>query len=84
MLTDTVAAPAPFPGLDATRLFPRLRGRRPSRGLQARQTTAPPGDDPAQRAAAPSGWLVLTAADRALADLGAAFSRTSRWQGDCT
>ena len=30
----------------------------------------------------PDDWLVLTDADRAMADVSAALDRTCRWQGD--
>jgi hypothetical protein len=49
----------------------------------SQRSTAPVGTDrPRQQGPRPDDWLLLTDADRAMAGIGAALDRTSRWQGD--
>ena len=45
-------------------------------------TPAAAADRSRQPRPRPEDWLVLTDADRAMAGVGAALERTSRWQGD--
>ena len=51
--------------------------------FRSQRSTPPDTTDRAhQPRPRPEDWLILTDADRAMARMGAALERTSRWQGD--